>query len=227
LFSFNTRYELYFSHSIYSMSYPPVEWDILPDDEFGGHLAPESTRPLTAVVLLQTDGGAKADNNFRVALGGSELLVYKGPVSSFLSLEEEDNTSISIQSWPRDIQLAYNSMCGGWFDLEHGIAAQDITVTPVAQGDDAGNVFRAKLAQDNSRSAVGAAFRWAVNASFQGKLELQLQCLPLPAGRNLTLDTEFIQSQRQNFCFTEMYEKKLLIGNIISHRAHICGSVKH
>jgi hypothetical protein len=170
-----------------SMSYPPVEWDILPDEEFGGHLAPESTRPLTAVVLLQTDGDAKADNNFRLALGGSELLVYKGLVSSFLPLEQEDNTSITIQTWPRDIQLSYNSMCGGWFDMEHGIAAQDITVTPTAEGDDAGNAFRAKLTQDNPRSAVGAAFRWAVNASFNGKLELQLQCLPMPAGKLLGL----------------------------------------
>jgi hypothetical protein len=164
------------------MSYPPAEWDILPDEEFGGHLAPESTRPLTAEVLLQTDGSAKADNNFRVVLGGNELLIFKGPVSSFLTLEAEDNSIINIQTWPRDIQLSYNSMCSGWFDLELGIAAQDITVTPTAEGDDAGNAFRAKLAQDNLRTAVGAAFRWAVNASFNGKLELQLQCLPLPAG---------------------------------------------
>jgi hypothetical protein len=122
-----------------------------------------------------------------VVLGGSELLIFKGPVSSFLTLEEEDNTIITIQTWPRDIQLSYNSMCSSWFDMEHGIAAQKIKVSPTAEGDDAGNTFRVKLTQDNSRSTVGAAFRWAINASFNGKLELQLQCLPLPAGSYLDL----------------------------------------
>jgi hypothetical protein len=164
------------------MSYPPDEWEILPDEDFGGYLAHETTKPLTAEVLLQTDGQAKADNNFRIVLGGSELIIFKAPVSTFLSLEEEDNSTVTIQSWPRDIVLAHNSMCSGWFDLELGIAAQDITVTPVAEGDDAGNAFRAKLGQDNARTAVGAAFRWAVAGTFTVRLELQLQCLPLPAG---------------------------------------------
>jgi hypothetical protein len=166
------------------MSYPPDEWEILPDEDFGGYLAHETTKPLTAEVLLQTDGQARADNNFRIVLGGSELIIFKAPLATFLPLEEEDNSSVTIQSWLRDIVLAHNSLCIGWFDL--GIAAQDITVTPVAEGDDAGNAFRAKLGQDNARTAVGAAFRWAVAGTFTGRLELQLQCLLLPAGIKIT-----------------------------------------
>jgi hypothetical protein len=47
----------------------PDEWEILPDEDFGGHMAHETTKPLSAEV--QSDGLAKADNNFRIVLGGS------------------------------------------------------------------------------------------------------------------------------------------------------------
>lgn len=160
--------------------YPPEEWEIRPDDEFMGYVAIETTRPVSAEILLQLNRAGNADANFRCTLNGTDLLKLEISAAAILPLDVANGYKLSLQRRPRDIIININSTCSNWWDLQASIADKTILVTKANGGADDHNLFLRNLHQEAARGAVGAALRWAVAVSPSNTLELQLQSLPLP-----------------------------------------------
>jgi len=91
-----------------------------------------------------------------------------------------ENIWLHIVTWPRDIKLNLNSVSSNWMDLAEAIASGAILAMDEAGEEDKQEAMRMILNNENSRTAVGAALRWAVGSTANGGLELQLQSLPLP-----------------------------------------------
>jgi len=94
--------------------------------------------------------------------------------------EEVENIWLHIVTWPRDIKLNLNSVSSNWMDLAEAIASGTILAMDEKGEEDKQEAMRTILNNENSRTAVGAALRWAVGSTANGGLELQLQSLPLP-----------------------------------------------
>jgi len=161
-------------------SYPPEEWEVLLDEQFGTMIATETPKPLTAEVYIQISRQATAAGNFRVVLGGADLVLVEVNAAKFLPLEVASNYMLRIQRWPRDIDINANSTCSDWFDLQAAMAEGSIDVCKSDGSPDVHNIFIRNLHQETSWGAIGEAFRWAIAVSANNTLELQFQSLPLP-----------------------------------------------
>ena len=65
------------------MHFPPDEWQIECDDQFGPAVA-EDTAALAAKVLVQIDGAGKAAGCFKILLSGNETLKADFPAEKIL-----------------------------------------------------------------------------------------------------------------------------------------------
>ena len=121
-----------------------------------------------------------ADGNFRVVLGGNSMLKVDISAGAVIPFDEAASFRLHMQLWPRDIAVSLNSTCSAWFDLQGSIDTEAIKVTKSDGTNDDNNIFRRHLRQENAKGAVGASLRWAVCASPNNSLELELQSLPMP-----------------------------------------------
>ena len=163
------------------MKYLPEEWSIRADDHFGAYSLTEATEPLICAVLLMVDRSARLQGSFKILLGGSDILQVDIPAQDALIMAGVASYRLVMERWPIDIIFNDNSTTASWFDLDESVADKSIKVTLSGGGDDTRKTLRRQLKKESTRTPNGAAFRWAVAATDNNSLELQLQSLPLPA----------------------------------------------
>ena len=100
------------------MRYPPEDWVIKPEDEFGSYMAPDNDTQLTAEVLLQVSRTAMIDGCYKIKLGGSEILSATILAKDVLIMGGAASFILTIERWPRDIAVKVNTMTSDWFDVE-------------------------------------------------------------------------------------------------------------
>ena len=164
------------------MQYPPEEWSIKCDDMFGAYSLTEASADLTCSVLVQVDRSASIHGSYQILLGGSEPVKLNIGAEEILISGGIAAYRLSMEKWPRDIHFNINSTVSTWFDVEEAIAEKSIKVLLAGGGEDTRKALRKQLMKESSsRSPNGAAIRWAIAATDNKSLELQLQALPLPA----------------------------------------------
>jgi hypothetical protein len=100
------------------MRYPPEEFDIRADAEYGQFRVAESAQPLTAAVLIHVDEAAKISGSYRIVLGGSEMLRVDLPLKEVIFMGGSDNYRLLWELWPRDLRLRENMLSSDWIDLD-------------------------------------------------------------------------------------------------------------
>jgi hypothetical protein len=99
------------------LTYPPDEFDIKRNAEYGSFGLQEVTSPLAAAVLIHVDEAAKIYGGYRIVLGGNETIKLDVPAKEVLFMGESDSYRIQMEVWPRDIHIRENMMSSDWIDL--------------------------------------------------------------------------------------------------------------
>jgi hypothetical protein len=99
------------------LSYPPDEFDIRRDAEYGNYGLPDAASPLAAAVLVHVDESAKIYGGYKIVLGGTETLKLDVSAKEVLFMGESESYRIQMEVWPRDIRIRENMMSSDWIDL--------------------------------------------------------------------------------------------------------------
>ena len=86
--------------------------------------------------------------------------------------------TLKFQCWPADLGIRRNMTTSPWQDVMTLLAANELTAE-----DEGGLAVECRDVVVNlqalpARSVISAVLRWAICVSEDGKLEVQLQCLP-------------------------------------------------
>jgi hypothetical protein len=173
------------------MEYPPPEWNVFPAEQFDT-AGPRDPGTLGLELLIQIRDTGRAQDHFRVALGGSELLTGFLPMRDILHVSKEfPPWTIEYSKWPTDIILARNRTTSVWVDMMALIESREVIIK-----DDDDRVVPyedvlEELAKETHVSSVpSCSARWAAGVSDSDKMVLMLQVLPATAdflnGRPIT-----------------------------------------
>lgn len=162
------------------MEFPPASWDIFPAEEFATAL-PRATSDVTVELMAMARPNGRVMDHWRLSTGGTKLLVITTELSSIIPAAATlPKCKITYQQWPADIGIRRNMTTSAWLDIMTLMAANELTAA-----DEDGDVIECTDVIENlqslpNRSVISAAVRWAVCASEDQRLEIQLQCLPVP-----------------------------------------------
>jgi len=112
-------------------------------------------------------------NNFRLVLGGSEMLEVEVGAEALLP-NSYRHYKLRLDIWPRDIAIRLNMATSDWFDLGELVNSNSMAIKLQDGSPDSDDSFLTELDAEGSSAAI----RWAVIADDGGKLALQLQGLP-------------------------------------------------
>jgi hypothetical protein len=113
----NNFWKLKFVNYRMKLTYPPYEFDIRRNAEYGNFALLEATSPLAAAVLIHVDEAAKIYGGYRIVLGGNEMIRLDVPAKEVLFMGESDSYRIQMEMWSRDIHIRENMMSSDWIDL--------------------------------------------------------------------------------------------------------------
>ena len=164
------------------MEFPPNSWFIFPNEDF--ETAPvRSTGELCVELMAQARPKGQLMDHWRLVLGGSKILeasVELARVIPAVTAIGLPKWHLRMQKWPADITIRRNMTSSAWFDMTTLLAANQIEVT---EKDDGDSVDSAQLCEGLNRIRdkilSSCSWRWAVCASEDDRLELQLQCIPV------------------------------------------------
>ena len=157
------------------MRYPPDNWDIYHEDVFATHSVGQTELSLTADVLVQVSRAAKLEGCFKILLGGNEMISTVFPAKDVLIMGGAASFTLTVERWPKDLDIKVNTMTSEWIDIEESIADGTILVNLTEGGEDTNNSLRRRLRKESTKTQNGGAIRWAIGAAPNGFLELQLQ----------------------------------------------------
>jgi hypothetical protein len=150
--------------------------------EYRTYQAPDSTAGAPHLtLLLQVDGSGHAGEGYRFAVSDERISATIWSRDLF-DVPELEGYRFDYEVREEDIEIHPNSLASKWEDLEMLIGREKILVTEPDGSDVVNRRFREKLTaakMDNDR--LGAAVRWAIQASPSGELKLVLQGLPATA----------------------------------------------
>jgi len=110
------------------MEFPPKEWDVFPAEQFDTAV-PRDPGELGMELLVQIRDTGRAQDHFRVALGGSKLLTAYLPMRDIFRVSEDfPEWYIEYSKWPADIILARNRTTSVWVDMKALIKSQDVVI---------------------------------------------------------------------------------------------------
>ncbi len=135
------------------------------------------------LLLLQVDGNAHAGEGFRLSLEGNRLEADIWTSDVFAATElggyrlryEVDTSSVEIRP---------NTLASRWEDIITLVGKGVLVPFRPDAAEDCTPEFRQQYAESlEENPSLGAAIRWAVQATAGGGLRLVLQCLPATADR--------------------------------------------
>ena len=161
----------------------PPDWQIYDNDQFSSFTIPATADAgLGAALCIQIRPDGRATEHFKVVLFGGEFIQAAFPATILFNLPEAAGASFFFQCAPVDAAPRVDMTSTGWQDVEDMMRQRTLLVLD-AKGDivEAGSLHSRMTSNCAKKAAVGASIRWAVAVADGGKLELQLQGLPLPA----------------------------------------------
>jgi hypothetical protein len=164
------------------MDFPPL-WDVFSHDDF--ELAsPRDPGELGVELMVQARANGRMLDHHKLTLGGSLLLEAVFPVKVIMPAFNTSNSpawKIKYAVWPRDVKLRRNMSTSYWTDMREIISANDARV--LGEQDEAvdSKVYLDYVDQLQDKSLSTFSVRWAVCASEDGTMQLQLQALPAAA----------------------------------------------
>ena len=161
------------------MEFPPT-WDVFPMEDFET-AGPRDPGELGMELMVQVRANGRMLDNFRVTVGGSEILTAKVTLNTILADKDAPDWVLIYAVWPRDVGLRRNMTTSGWLDIKDLVQANDARMElpdGVAVGNEEVLTYLDGLADKATNSA---ALRWAVCVAEDNKPALVLQALPCPA----------------------------------------------
>ena len=163
------------------MDFPPENYDIFHAEDF--EMA-ETRNPgqCGVEVMAQARPNGRVMDHWRLAIGGSRMLQYKGELVNIIpAANSTPKWFISYEQWPRDVVIRRNMTTSTWVDILTLIEANEILVADERDQPVANQTVVEALNAMADKNSNSAAARWAVCIGESGKLELQLQLMPAPA----------------------------------------------
>jgi len=204
------------------MADPPPVWQIFSADEYAAYEVPAAQdEHLGFHLLMCLSAQHRFTGAFRLCLfGGGELSVTPPLADVLYPLPPEfAHLSLMFVASPREIQLQQNSVSTAWVDVVDMIRDGSALV---ANGDDVhedSTPLVAYLLDPATKKAnVGASVRWAVAATADKEIRLELQLLPVPARllnkQNLRQDNAVSVLLKSVRIRTEMFSGGQVLGPV-------------
>ena len=162
------------------MEFPPEDWDVFEATEFETAAA-RAVSELSVEIMAQIRPNGRIMDHWRVATGGTSILEATMDLGNIIPAAAVlPKCSLKYQCWPGEMGIRRNMTTSQWHDVMALLTANELTAT-----DSEGQPVECRTVVENllalpPRSVTSAVLRWAVCASKDGKLEVQLQCLPAP-----------------------------------------------
>lgn len=161
------------------MDFPPnaEDWPVFASEDFD-EAEVRNPRNLGMELMVQLRDNGRAQDHFRIALGGGEILTAEIDLSSLFNNNQLNKYKLQLQVWPRDIVIRRNSTTSAWKDVynllaERNASVLDETGTSVSQTE---VIEVLDSIEDPMKKA--AAIRWGVVVGDEKKMQLMLMALP-------------------------------------------------
>jgi hypothetical protein len=141
---------------------------------------PPNDAAYTAELFAQVRDNGRILDDFKVVLGGTDCLEAEFSLGKIFTDPTIASHSISIQRWPRDLDLRKGLLSGLWKDFAMLVSTRDASVLDKDGAGIPASEFLKMIEQAEGGPASGAA-RWATVLGDNEKLCLQLQGLPAAA----------------------------------------------
>jgi len=161
------------------MEFPPTEHSFFEAEAFET-AAPRNPGELGVELMAQIRPNGRIVDHWRLATGGSKILEAKIRLSMLMPLTAElPEWYLVYQCWPADLAIRRNMTSSAWMEVKDMLASNKLTVVDHEETQVAGALVTEAMS-GMPHTANSAALRWAISVSASGKLELQLQALPVP-----------------------------------------------
>jgi len=165
------------------MEFPPTDWAVFEAADFEV-AQPRNPGDLGVELLAQVRPNGRVVDHWRLTMGGAKILEVTMPLSSIVpKAAEMPAVKLRFQKWPAEIYMRRNMTTTDWLDVLELLAANDVTVASETGEPVENQVVVEALNNIVDKGANSASLRWAIAISPANKLELQLQCLPVPTHR--------------------------------------------
>ncbi len=157
----------------------PAEWAVFQADEFDT-AAPRSHGKAVMELMIQARPNRRLLDHFRIATGGSEILEARFQLTDIISNAELDGVTAQFQFRGRDANLHRNMTTSEWLDMYGLIKSNELKLETAG-----GELIKAEKVLSILDMMTGARLKSAVirtctTVGLDGKMELELQALPLP-----------------------------------------------
>jgi hypothetical protein len=157
----------------------PTEWAVFQADEFET-AAPRCHGKAVMELMIQARPNGRLLDHFCIATGGSEILEAKFQLTDVISNPELEGVTAFFQFWGRDANLRRNMTTSAWLDVYNMIKSNELKLETAS-----GELIKAEKILNILDMMTGARWKSAVirtcaAAGLDGKMELELQALPLP-----------------------------------------------
>jgi hypothetical protein len=162
----------------------PADWQIYDSDDFHTFGIPqeEANTDLGTMLCVQLRGDGRAADHYRIIIFGSGLIATTFSLATLFQLPNADSYQLLLECSAACLEPRLNMTTSAWTDVEEMLRSNTITLLDAAGAPVDNTELLAQLSSScPKKQAVGASLRWAVAVADGGKLELQLQGLPLPA----------------------------------------------
>ena len=164
------------------MEFPLIDWDVFSAEDFE-IAVPRVTGDYTAELLAQARPNGCVIDHWRITLDGTKVLEAAFEAGMLIRMSADlPKMVFKLQQWPKDIQIRRNMTSSAWVDIKTLLAANEISVHVEGEADLVNSDVLETLNGLGDPTTCSASIRWAVSIGESSKLELQLQCLPAPAG---------------------------------------------
>jgi hypothetical protein len=154
----------------------PAEWAVFHADEFDT-AAPRSHGKAVMELMIQARPNGRLLDQFRIATRGSEA---RFQLTDIISNAELEGVTAQFQFWGRDANLRRNMTTSEWLDVYGLIKSNELKLETAG-----GKLIKAEKVLSILDMMTGARLKSAVirtctAVGLDGKMELELQALPLP-----------------------------------------------
>ena len=161
------------------MEFPPT-WDIRTANLFETTTGPDNSE-VTMQLLAQLRGTGRILDNFRVVLGGTQILDVNVDLGQLIPSDTFKSHRLKFQFWPRDLAIRRNMVTSNWIDVADIAGGNDLAVIDPRGNEISPDVFLTQLAALGDDEPKAASYRWGVMVGSDGLPKLQLQGLPATA----------------------------------------------
>jgi hypothetical protein len=160
----------------------PCEWSVFPAEDFDT-ASPRGHGKVTMELFIQSRPNGRLLDHFRVATGGSEILTSTFKVTDVVNNEALQGMFARHQIWGRDIHLRRNMTSSDWLDFYDLVKSNEVQIFTLRNNKEkaikTADVINTLDHMTGTRFK-SAVIRFCAAVGLDGRMELELQGLPLP-----------------------------------------------